>query len=156
MLTSLQIRNYALIEELHVPFSSGLVIITGETGAGKSIIVDALGLVLGERASTEAVRSGADKAIVEAVFDCTGNARVIELLQSNELDIADELIVRREVSAKGQSRCFINDSPVTLALLKQAGELLVDLHGQHEHQSLLRVDTHCGMVDDFGDRKSVV
>ncbi len=156
MLTSLQIRNYALIEELHVPFSSGLVIITGETGAGKSIIVDALGLVLGERASTEAVRSGADKAIVEAVFDCTGNARVIELLQSNELDIADELIVRREVSAKGQSRCFINDSPVTLALLKQAGELLVDLHGQHEHQSLLRVDTHCGMVDDFGGLDGMV
>ena len=156
MLTSLQIRNYALIEELSVPFSSGLVIITGETGAGKSIIIDALGLVLGERASSEAVRTGADKAIVEGIFDVTGNARVTELLQANELDTADELIVRREVSAKGQSRCFINDSPVTLALLKQTGELLVDLHGQHEHQSLLRVDTHCGMVDDFGGLDGMV
>ena len=156
MLKSLQIRNYALIEELRVPFSSGLVIITGETGAGKSIIVDALGLVLGERASTEAVRTGSDKAIVEAIFDVTGNARVNELLQANELDTADELIARREVSIKGQSRCFINDSPVTLALLKQAGELLVDLHGQHEHQSLLRVDTHCDMVDDFGGLEGMV
>ena len=86
----------------------------------------------------------------------TGNARVTELLQANELDTADDLIVRREVSIKGQSRCFINDSPVTLALLKQAGELLVDLHGQHEHQSLLRVDTHCGMVDDFGGLDGMV
>ncbi|NTV38264.1 MAG: AAA family ATPase [Anaerolineales bacterium] len=112
MLKSLQIRNYALIEELTVPLSSGLVIITGETGAGKSIIVDALGLVLGERASVEAVRTGADKAIVEAVFDSTGNTKVAELLQANELDTADDLIVRREVSIKGQSRCFLNDSPV--------------------------------------------
>ena len=156
MLKSLQIRNYALIEELHVPLSSGLVIITGETGAGKSIIVDALGLVLGERASVEAVRTGSEKAIVEAVFDSTGNSKVAALLQANELDTADELIVRREVSIKGQSRCFINDSPVTLALLKQAGELLVDLHGQHEHQSLLRVETHCDMVDDFGGLEGLV
>lgn len=156
MLKSLQIRNYALIEELSVPFSSGLVIITGETGAGKSIIVDALGLVLGERASSDAVRTGCDKAIVEGIFDVTGNARVTELLQANELDTSEELIVRREVSARGQSRCFINDSPVTLALLKQAGEMLVDLHGQHEHQSLLRVDTHCGMVDDFGGLDGMV
>jgi DNA repair protein RecN (Recombination protein N) len=156
MLKSLQIRNYALIEELSVSFSSGLVIITGETGAGKSIIVDALGLVLGERASSDAVRTGADKAIVEAIFDVTGNARVNELLQANEQDTSEELIVRREVSARGQSRCFINDSPVTLALLKQAGELLVDLHGQHEHQSLLRIETHCGMVDDFGGLDGMV
>jgi DNA repair protein RecN (Recombination protein N) len=104
----------------------------------------------------EAVRTGADKAVVEAVFDSTGNTRVAELLQANELDTADDLIVRREVSIKGQSRCFINDSPVTLALLKQAGELLVDLHGQHEHQSLLRVETHCGMVDDFGGLDGLV
>jgi len=156
MLKSLLIKNYALIEELSVPFSSGLVIITGETGAGKSIIIDALSLVLGERASVEAVRTGAEKAVVEAVFDCTGNAKVNDLLRANTLDTADELIARREVSAKGQSRCFLNDSPVTLALLKQAGELLVDLHGQHEHQSLLRVETHCGMLDDFGGLDGMV
>ena len=136
MLKTLLIKNYALIEHLNVDFSSGLVIITGETGAGKSIIIDALGLVLGERASVETVRTGADKAVVETVFDVAGNSRIQTLLTDNALDAADELIVRREVSAKGQSRCFINDSPVTLAFMKQVGELLVDLHGQHEHQSL--------------------
>ena len=156
MLKTLLIKNYALIEHLSVEFSGGLVIITGETGAGKSIIIDALGLVLGERASIETVRTGADKAVVETVFDVAGNARVRTLLAGNALDVADELIVRREVSAKGQSRCFINDSPVALALMKQVGELLVDLHGQHEHQSLLRVETHCGVLDDFGGLDGMV
>ena len=156
MLKTLLIKNYALIEHLNVEFSSGLVIITGETGAGKSIIIDALGLVLGERASVETVRTGADKAVVETVFDVAGNSRIQTLLTDNALDAADELIVRREVSAKGQSRCFINDSPVTLAFMKQVGELLVDLHGQHEHQSLLRVETHIGMLDDFGGLEGMV
>lgn len=150
MLKTLLIKHYALIEELSVEFSSGLIIITGETGAGKSIIIDALGLVLGERANADLVRRGSDKAIVEATFDVGGNAKVRALLAANDIETADELIVRREVSAKGQSRCFLNDSPVTLAIQKQAGELLVDLHGQHEHQSLLRVETHIGMLDDFG------
>ena len=150
MLKTLLIKNYALIEELSVEFSSGLLIITGETGAGKSIIIDALSLALGERASADVVRRGNEKAVVEAVFDVGGNVRVRELLAANDIETPDELIVRREVSAKSQSRCFLNDSPVTLGILKTVGELLVDLHGQHEHQSLLRVDTHIGMLDDFG------
>jgi DNA repair protein RecN (Recombination protein N) len=150
MLKTLLIKNYALIQELSVEFTSGLIIITGETGAGKSIIIDALGLVLGERASADVVRRGSDKAVVEATFDVGGNSKVRELLAANDIETADELIVRREVSAKAQSRCFLNDSPVTLAIQKQVGEMLVDLHGQHEHQSLLRVDTHIGMLDDFG------
>jgi DNA repair protein RecN (Recombination protein N) len=150
MLKTLLIKNYALIQELSVEFSSGLIIITGETGAGKSIIIDALGLVLGERASADVVRRGSDKTIVEATFDIGGNAKVRDLLAANDIEATEELIVRREVSAKGQSRCFLNDSPVTLAVQKQAGEFLVDLHGQHEHQSLLRVETHIGMLDDFG------
>jgi len=156
MLKSLSIKNYALIDELAVDFSSGLVIITGETGAGKSILIDALGLILGSRASAEVVRSGAEKAIVEGGFAVGGNKKLCSLLEENELDASDELIVRREVSAKGQSRCFVNDSPVTLALQKQIGELLVDLHGQHEHQSLLRVETHIGMLDDFGGLDGMV
>jgi DNA repair protein RecN (Recombination protein N) len=156
MLKTLYIKNYALIEELTVEFSNGLVIITGETGAGKSIIIDALGLILGERASTEIVRSGAEKAIVEGVFIVAGNKRVKQLVHDNDMDVADELILRREVSAKGQSRCFINDTPATASLLKQASELLVDLHGQHEHQSLLRVDTHIEMLDDFGGLEELV
>jgi DNA repair protein RecN (Recombination protein N) len=156
MLRTLYIKNYALIEELTVEFSTGLMIITGETGAGKSIIIDALSLILGARASTEVVRSGSERAVVEAMFQVAGNKRLKTLLTENELECPDELLVRREVSIKGQSRCFINDSPVTLALQRQVGELLVDLHGQHEHQSLLRVETHIGMLDDFGGLDGMV
>lgn len=150
MLKNLHIKNYALIEGLETQFASGLNIITGETGAGKSIIIDALSLVLGERADSEAVRSGADKAIVEATFGTADNQKLKVILSVNEIDWSGDLILRREVSAKGQSRCFVNDSPVTLSILKSIGDLLVDLHGQHEHQSLLRQETHIDMLDDFG------
>jgi len=156
MLKSLSIRNYALIDELNAEFSNGLVILTGETGAGKSIIIDALGLILGGRAASDVVRAGADKAVVEGVFQIGGNPKVKTLLGRTEIEATDELIIRREVSAKGQSRCFVSDTPVTLALQKQIGELLVDLHGQHEHQSLLRTETHGMMVDDFGGLDGIV
>jgi len=150
MIKFLEIQNYALIENLRVHFDRGLNIITGETGAGKSIIVDALSLILGERADSNVVRRGADKSVVEGVFDVTGNKNLKAIFVENELEWNDELILRREVSAKGQSRCFVNDSPATLALLKAIGNLLVDLHGQHEHQSLLRSETHIDFLDDFG------
>ncbi len=150
MLKTLLIKNYALIEEISVEFSSGLTIITGETGAGKSILIDALGLLLGDRASSEMVRTGTDKAIVEGLFDIRTNPRVADLLRASENDPADELIIRRELTSKGQSRCFVNDSPVSVGLLKEIGEALVDLHGQHEHQSLLRPETHIEFLDSFG------
>ena len=150
MLKSLLIKNYALIEEISVEFSAGLTIITGETGAGKSILIDALGLLLGERASSEMIRTGTDKAVVEGIFDITRNSRIAAILKANESDPADELIVRREVSNKGTSRCFVNDSPVSVSMLKEIGDVLVDLHGQHEHQSVLRPETHIDFLDDFG------
>jgi DNA repair protein RecN (Recombination protein N) len=150
MLKSILIKNYALIDELTAVFSGGLVILTGETGAGKSIIIDALSLILGERASAEVVRTGSDKAIVEGLFTIKGNKKVKAVLDENGLGHGDELIIRREVSAKGQSRCFINDFPTILAVQKYIGDLLVDLHGQHEHQSILRVENHVDMLDDFG------
>lgn len=156
MIKSLFIKNYALIEELSAEFSSGLVIITGETGAGKSIIIGAMGLIIGERANTEVIRNGSDKAIVEGVFEISGNRKVRSLLKENDLDGANELIVRREISAKGMSRCFVNDTPITIGLLKEIGELLVDLHGQHEHQSLLRREMHVEMLDDFGGLAGLV
>jgi DNA repair protein RecN (Recombination protein N) len=156
MLKTLSIKNYALIEELNVEFERGLNIITGETGAGKSIIIDALSLVLGERAETETVRKGAEKAVVEAVLEVAGNAKLASLLAGHEIDPGDELILRREVSVKGQSRSFINDTPVPTAVLKQAGDLLVDLHGQHEHQSLLRAETHCDLLDSYGGLEGMV
>jgi len=151
MLKSLQIKNYALIENLFVEFGSGLNIITGETGAGKSIIIGAMGLLLGGRASSDVVRKGSQKSIIEGIFDVKGNAKVRRLLSMNDLDDLDELILRREISIKGNNRIFVNDTPVNLSLLKEIGFLLVDLHGQHEHQSLLRQETHIEMLDEFGD-----
>ena len=151
MLTTLYIKNYALIDELTVAFDSGLNILTGETGAGKSIIIDALSLILGTRASVDEIRKGSDKAIVEGTFSIAANTKVRKLAAENNSDWNDSsLILRREISSKGQSRCFINDSPVTLSFLTSVGDLLVDLHGQHDHQSLLQVDTHIDMLDDFG------
>jgi DNA repair protein RecN (Recombination protein N) len=150
MLKTLLIKNYALIEEIEVEFESGLNIITGETGAGKSILIDALSLVLGERASSEVIRRGADKAVVEAVFGISGNKRVCDFVESQDLELSNDLILRREISAKGHNRCFINDTPVALSVLQGVGDLLVDLHGQHDHQSLLRTETHIDMLDDFG------
>ncbi len=149
MLKSLYIKDYALIESIKIEFGSGLNIITGETGAGKSILIDAMNLLLGERASTDVVRKGASKSIVEAEFDVTKNKKVKYLLEENEIDFTDELIIRREISLKGSNRCFLNDTPVTLNLLKETGNFLVDLHGQHEHQSLLRVETHIDFLDEF-------
>ncbi len=160
MLKSLFIKNYALIEEISIEFERGLNIITGETGAGKSILIDALSLLLGERASTDVVRKGEEKAVVEGVFVVSGAPqpkagqpvaeKIASLLKQNDYDASDELIVRREISAKGQSRCFVNDTPAPLSLLKEIGDALVDLHGQHDHQSLLRTETHVDFLDDFG------
>ncbi len=156
MLKTLRIKNYALIDEIDVEFETGLNILTGETGAGKTIIIDAMSLVLGERASSDVVRSGTEKAVVEGVFGVAGNRKLHGLLEKHQVEWNEELILRREISRKGQSRCFINDSPATLNLLKGVGDLLVDLHGQHEHQSLLRVDTHLILLDDFGGLEGLV
>jgi len=150
LLRTLSIKNYALIERLEVEFGPGLNVITGETGAGKSIIVGALGLILGERADTTAVRAGAEKAVVEGIFTAPGDRKVAELLARNGIDAGEELILRRDLSSRGQSRAFINDTPATIAVLREIGNLLVDIHGQHDHQSLLRVESHREMLDDFG------
>jgi len=149
MLSSLYIRNFALIEELTIAFQPGLTVITGETGAGKSIIIGALGLVLGDRSSSEMVRTDTTKAVIEAIFRNNIPFSTEALLRSAEIDPGAELIIRRELSATGQSRCFINDTPCTVALLKQVGELLIDLHGQHEHQLLLQPRTHETLLDAF-------
>lgn len=151
MLKSLLIKDYALIENINVDFSKGLNIITGETGAGKSILIDAMGLLLGDRASTQIIRKGAKKSVVEGIFDVSRNKNVEQFLLKNDIDYFDELIVRREVSIQGSNRCFLNDTPTPLALLKDIGNMLVDLHGQHEHQSLLRSVTHIDFLDEFAE-----
>jgi DNA repair protein RecN (Recombination protein N) len=156
LLRSLYIKNYALIDEFSVQFTPGLNIITGETGAGKSIILGAFGLLLGDRASSDMVRAGSDKTIVEAEFDFVNDRELSTFFAENEIESQDALVIRREVAQRGTSRGFVNDSPVSAQVLKSLGEILVDLHGQHEHQSLLRAATHIQMLDAFGNLNATV
>lgn len=156
MLKSLEIKDYALIDHTEIEFGRGLNIITGETGAGKSILIDAMSLLLGERASVEVIRKGAQKAFVEGFFDVELNKKVRSLLEANEIEFQPDLIIRREISLKGSNRCFINDTPVALTLIKQLGDLLVDLHGQHEHQSLLRIESHIGFLDEYSGNSKLI
>ncbi len=152
MLKNLRIKNYALVEDLEVEFHLGLNVLTGATGAGKSIIVGAVNLILGERASSDVVRSGFDTAVVESIFEPKFDGVFKNLLSQMGISTPDKaLMIRREVSAKGFSRCFINDRQITLGTLKLTGDRLADLHGQHEHQSLLNVARHIEYLDDFGD-----
>lgn len=156
MLKTLIVKDYALIRSAEISFGSGLNIITGETGAGKSILLDALNLLLGERASVDSVRNGAQKAVVEGIFEPGCNKAAESLLSDNGIEPGEELIVRREISVKGNNRCFINDTPVNLSTLKELGDLLVDLHGQHEHQLLLRQEHHCSYVDSYALNSALI
>src|SRR3989339_751270 len=155
MLKSLLIKNFALIDSLEIEFSRGLNIITGETGAGKSVIVEALLMALGERASADLIREGEKKAVIEGVFNLPNKSSINILLEENQIDLNDELLIRRELSDKGNSRCFINDSPVNLALLKKIGDMLVDFHGQHDHQLLLNRETHIILLDLVADIENI-
>lgn len=156
MLKTLIVKDYALIRSAEISFGSGLNIITGETGAGKSILLDALNLLLGERASVDSVRNGAQKAVVEGIFEPGNNKAAESLLSDNGIEPGEELIVRREISVKGNNRCFINDTPVNLNTLKELGDLLVDLHGQHEHQLLLKQEHHCSYVDSYALNSALI
>ena len=156
MLKTLEIKDYALIDHINVEFGKGLNIITGETGAGKSILIDTMSLLLGDRASTEVIRKGAQKSFVEGIFSVENNKKVKSLLEENEIEFLPELIIRREISLKGSNRCFVNDSPVPLNIIKELGDLLVDLHGQHEHQSLLRTETHIDFLDEFANNQKLL
>lgn len=149
MLKELSIKNVALIEQLNIEFDDGFNVLTGETGAGKSIIIDAVNLVLGERASKELIKSGAGKASVEAEFDISGIPAVRAAMDEAQLDADDGLIISRELSVSGKNICRINGTLVNLATLKQITDLLVDVHGQHEHQSLLSQNKHISFLDSF-------
>lgn len=132
MLRSLFIQNYALIDKLDIDFENGFSVITGETGAGKSIILGAIGLLLGQRADVKAIRNGATKCVIEAHFDIA-SYQLQTLFDENEWEYEDECIIRRELSVTGKSRAFVNDSPASLAQIKELGELLVDVHSQHQN-----------------------
>ncbi len=148
MIKSLFIKNFALIDELEVQFGEGLNILTGQTGAGKSIIIGALNMILGERADTDVIRYGTDKAIAEATIKMFESEEISGLLRDSEIDEHEYLILRREIRQTG-SRAFINDTPVNISVLKSVGDLLVDLHGQHDHQLLLKEENHRAMIDSF-------
>jgi DNA repair protein RecN (Recombination protein N) len=157
MLTLLKIRNLALVDELVWELGSGLIGVTGETGAGKSVIVGALKLVLGERAEKSLIRTGEEACSVEAVFELKDPSEINAILEEGGLNPCDDtqLIIRR-VIGQTANRQFINDSPVTLALLKRLGEHLVDLHGPHDHQSLLSVERQLAMLDAYAGAESAV
>ena len=152
MLLRLHIQDLAIIDSLTLDFTSGFTVLTGETGAGKSIVIGALNLVLGERASSDDVRSGCDRAVAEALFQVKGQKRVLDLLAGWNLPDNDtqQLVIRREISAQGRSRCLVNGRLIPLGQLKLIGDLLVDLHGQHQHQSLLKVESHGTILDAYG------
>ncbi|RLT99349.1 DNA repair protein RecN [Ketobacter sp.] len=149
MLTHINISNFAIVEQLDLDIPNKLTVITGETGAGKSIMIDALGLALGDRAESGSVRHGADKAEILATFDVHNNPDARAWLQSRDLDADHECILRRVVSADGRSRAYINGTPSPVQSLKELGEMLVSIHGQHEHQALLKKDTHRALLDEF-------
>ncbi len=157
MLKTLRVKDYAIIEHLEIDFPPGLNILTGSTGAGKSILIGALGLILGEKADLDLIRSGASQATVEASFEFNRNSPLFEFLQKESLITQDNfLIVRREVSSKGGSKIFVNDKAVTLSTLKSLGDFLVDLHGQHQHQALLDNKKHIDFLDDFGNYADIL
>ncbi|BAU76616.1 DNA repair protein RecN [Metapseudomonas furukawaii] len=149
MLVHLSIHNYAIVEHLDLELEAGMSVITGETGAGKSIMLDALGLALGDRADSGAVRPGADKADILASFDVSGIAEARDWLDERDLEQDGPCILRRVITAEGRSRAYINGTPCPLGDLKSLGELLIDIHSQHEHQSLLKTDTHRRLLDEF-------
>ncbi len=156
MLQKLSIQNYAIIDELEIEFSDKLNVITGETGAGKSIIVGALGLILGERADSTALVNKEKKCIVEGVFDDAGKKELKEFLKKNDLDATGELVVRREIAANGKSRAFINETPVTLAQLNELSGLLVDLHQQFDTLELTQHDFQREVLDALAGQASVL
>ena len=150
MIKEIRIRNFAVIENLEVSFGKGLSVLTGETGAGKSIIIDALNLLLGGRADTDSIRSGETTALVDAVFEVTDPITRDLILQSGiEMD-GSELLIKRQVSNTGKNRCLLNNSSVTVSTLAKIGNRLVDLHGQHDHQTLLHPEVHIELLDLYG------
>jgi DNA repair protein RecN (Recombination protein N) len=150
MLMNLQVRDFAIVDQIDIEFKAGMTVLTGETGAGKSILVDALGLVLGERGSAQLVREGATRAEFAAEFDVSSLKSAQVWLEDQALDMDDECLLRRVINADGRSRAFVNGNSVSLSQLKSLGELLLDIHGQHFHQSLGRRSIQRDLVDHFG------
>ncbi len=156
MLQYLHIENFAIIEKLELDFQQGLTVVTGETGAGKSIIMDALGMVLGDRADSSVVPPGSNKAIIIAAFAIHNEPAIASWLDDNELFDEETCLIKRTLTADGRSKAFINGQPVTLSMLKQLAELLIDIHGQHAHHALLRPMQQLKLLDQYADHQILV
>ena len=151
MLLEISIKNFAIIEEISLNFEKGMTVLTGETGAGKSIIIDAMNMMLGSRATTDVIRHGAPKAEIEGLFTVESNRHLTALFEEQGLEWTDELIIRREILQNGRSVSRINGQMVNLSVLKAVGQHLVDIHGQHDQEELMRSQLHITMLDEFGD-----
>lgn len=151
MLLEISIKNFAIIEEISLTFENGMTVLTGETGAGKSIIIDAINLMLGARASLDVIRHGANKAEIEGLFSVGENAALTQILEENGIGVTEELIIRREILQNGRSIGRINGQMVNLTTLRAVGQYLVDIHGQHDQEELMKPNMHIRMLDEFGD-----
>jgi len=156
LLRQLVINDLAIIDKLNLDFKSGMTVLTGETGAGKSILLDALGLVLGDRADMNVIRGGTNKTDITAIFSINNNSNVKDRLNEIEIESDDELFIRRTISRDGRSRAYLNNTPVPVQILRDIGEHLVDIHGQHAHQSLSRPKTQRELLDQFGQYDSLL
>jgi DNA repair protein RecN (Recombination protein N) len=157
MLKELKIKNFVLIDKLHIQFRDGLNILTGETGAGKSILIDALSGVMGERMTTDLIRTGFERSSLEGVFDISNLNQVKEVLDSLGIEFDDNiLVIRRELYANGRGRCFVNATQIPVTRLKEISEYLVDIHGQNEHQNIVKVSKHREILDSFAGHQDLV
>lgn len=156
MLIHLQIRDFAIVEHLELELAPGMTAVTGETGAGKSIMVDALGLLLGDRADSGVVRFGAERAEISAVFDLRTLPTARDWLEERDLDLEQDCHLRRIIGRDGRSRAYINGTPQPIQALRDLGDLLVDIHGQHEHQSLLKKDLQRQLLDDYAGNQDLL
>ena len=151
MLLEISIKNFAIIESISLNFEKGMTVLTGETGAGKSIIIDAMNMMLGARATTEVIRHGAPKAEIEGLFSIESNRALEEIFDEQGLKLSDEIIIRREILQNGRSVSRVNGQMVNLSVLRTIGQQLVDIHGQHDQEELMRPHRHIQMLDEFGD-----
>ena len=156
MLSHIHIRNYTIIDTLDLDLNPGMTAMTGETGAGKSILVDALGLALGDRADTTVIRHGASNSEIIISFDLSDAADALKWLQEQDMDADNECVIRRTLSKEGQSKGFINGRPAPMRSLKELGEMLVDIHGQHQHQSLVKREIQRQLVDDYANNDQLL
>lgn len=156
MLKHLNIRNFAIIDELELDFNSGLTALTGETGAGKSILLGALNLVLGDRADNDSIKQGCDYAEIVAEFDINKLSDVSSWLVSQELNADEECILRRRIAKDGRSRAYVNSTPVNLQIIRELAEMLIDIHGQHEHQSMMKSSVQRQLLDDAANHSSQI